>query len=275
MKTLRGKRVLITGGARGLGLAMARRFASDGAEILLAGRDAGRLEQAWKELEARGARCSAHVVDVTQHASTLEARARIHQQGGPVDVLVNSAGVVFGGAFLDVPLEQHLRTHEVNVDGLVGVTHAFLPDLIAAEEGHLVNMASAAGLIGLPWGSSYAASKWAVIGFSESLRLELAQLGHHHVGVTTVCASYASTGMFAGVRPPRLTSLLSSEGLAEKVHRAVLRRRSFVREPWLVKLTPFLMGTFPRPVTDALSRLLGVTTGMKTWTGRGRRTRPD
>lgn len=269
MKTLRNKRVMVTGGSRGLGLAIARRLASDGAELLLVGRDSGALEQACKELEMHGARCSGYVHDVRNHAGAPALRERTHREHGPVEILVNSAGVVFGGAFLEVPIEQHLETQRVNVEGTMSITRTFLPDLIAAPEGHVVNLASAAGLIGLPWGASYAASKWAVIGFSESLRLELAQLGHRHVGVTSVCASYADTGMFAGVRPPRLTSLLSPERLAEKVRRAVLRRRVVVREPWLVKLTPALLATLPRPVTDGLSRLLGVSTGMRTWTGHG------
>ena len=75
--------------------------------------------------------------------------------------------------------------------------------------------------------------------------------------------------MFEGVRPPRLTRLLTPEGLADKVHRAVVHRKTFVRAPWLVQITPFLMGAFPRPVTDVLSRLFGVTTGMQTWRGHG------
>ena len=268
MKTLRGRRVLITGGSRGIGFALARRLVGEGAEVVLAGRSAGALEEAWKALEARGARCHVCPLDVTDAASLTRARDRIHAEIGPIEVLVNNAGVVFGGALLDVPLEQHRRTHEVNVLGLVATTHTFLPDLLAAEEGHLVNMASAAGLIGLPWGATYAASKWAVIGFSESIRLELAELGHGHVGVTMVCASYVSSGMFDGVRPPRLTRMLTPDALARKVHGAVLRRRPLVRTPWLVGLTPLLKGVLPTRASDGLAGLFGVTTGMRTWSGR-------
>ena len=93
----------------------------------------------------------------------------MHRDGGPIDVLVNNAGLVFGGAFLDVPLERHLTTYRVNTLGLVAMTHAFLPDLMAGRDGHVVNVASASGFIGLPFGATYASSKWAVLGFSELL----------------------------------------------------------------------------------------------------------
>jgi len=270
MRTLRDRRVLVTGGTRGIGLAIARRFAQDGAEIVLTGRDPAALEQAWKGLEARGVRGTTCRLDVTDDASLAAARERIHREAGRIDVLVNNAGVVQGGPFLEVPLEAHRRTLEVNVQGLVAVTHTFLPDLVASDDAHLVNLSSAAGLIGLPQGASYAASKWAVLGLSESLRLELAQLGHRHVGVTAVCASFVDTGMFEGVRPPLLTRLLTPEALAEKVRRAVLRRRPFVREPWLVKVTPLLKGTLPTRVTDFFSDLLRVNQSMETWRGRER-----
>ena len=269
MKTLRDKRVLVIGGSRGLGLAIAERFAADGAELVLAGRDAVALENAMKSLESRGARCRVQTLDVTDPASLTAARERIHADAGRIDVLVNSAGVVHGGAFLDVPLEHHRATYDVNVQGLVAATHTFLPDLLEAEEGHVVNMASAAGLIGLPWGAVYASSKWAVIGLSHSLRMELAQLGQGHVGVTAVCASFADTGMFEGVRPPHLTRMLRPDKLAGKVHRAVLAGRPYVREPWLVKFTPLLMAALPTALSDRVSGLFGVTTGMKSWRGHG------
>ena len=100
--------------------------------------------------------------------------ARLIAEVGPIDVLVNNAGVVFGGPFLDVDLDRHLATIAVNLSGVITLTHAFLPDLIARPVGHIVNIASAAAVIALPMATSYAASKWAVLGFSDSLREELA-----------------------------------------------------------------------------------------------------
>jgi len=267
MRDLAGKRVLITGGAGGLGHAVARAFAAEGAELVLTDVVAATLADMVADFERRGVRCSGHVVDVTDAAAILDLRERVHAEQGPVQVLVNNAGIVHGGAFIEVPLEHHLRTFRVNVEGVIAMTHAFLPDLVGGREGHLVNVGSASGFIGLPFGSTYAASKWAVIGLSESLRLELKKLGHAHVGVTCVCPSYVDTGMFAGVRPPKLTRFLTPDEVAADLVTAVRRNRPFVLEPWLVKITPFLVHALPRGVADAVSDVFGATTGMRSWHG--------
>lgn len=268
MKSWKGKRVLITGGAAGIGRALAERLAPTGAHLLLADRDREPLAAAVEALRAAGATVEGHVLDVTDGSAILRARDEIHAAGGPIDVLVNNAGVVFGGAFLSVPLERHLTTFGVNTVGLVAMTHAFLPDLIGRADAHLVNLASAAGLVGLPMGSTYAASKWAVIGFSESIRLELARLGHEQVKVTTVCPLFVSTGLFEGARPPRTTSMLTPTRLAREIVEAVEQDQPFLLTPWLVKLTPLLKGLLPVRWADALSSLLGATRSMEHWKGR-------
>src|SRR5262249_61797405 len=122
-------------------------------------------------------------LDVTDEAQVTAVREAVHAEGGPIDVLVNNAGVVFGGPFLQVPAAKHRTTVAVNLNGLLTVTHAFLPDLIGRPEAHLVNVASATAFGPLPWGTSYAATKWAVLGFTESLREEFRLLGHRHVGL--------------------------------------------------------------------------------------------
>ena len=269
MKSLQNKRALVTGGAQGIGLSIVRAFAAAGAEIVLTDINAETLDKARRVLTAAGAKCHTYILDVTDDGDIAATRDRLHEEVGPIDLLVNNAGVVFGGAFLEVPLEQHKQTLRVATEGTVAVTHAFLPDLIAARESHLVNMSSASGLVGLPWASTYAASKWATLGFSESLRLELERTGNKHVGVTVVCPSYVATGMFEGVEPPLLTRFLTAEKISAKITKAVLKGKPYVLEPWLIKITPFLKGVLPRPVRDLLSDLFGATTGMKSWQGRG------
>jgi short-subunit dehydrogenase len=271
VRTLKGKRVLITGSASGIGKAIAQRFAAEGATLLLVDMNERVLNETAKEIGQGGRGVQAYKADVTDVPGIAALRSRINAEGGPIDVLVNNAGLVFGGPFLDVPLEKHLTTYRVNTLGLVAFTHAFLPDLIAKEEAHLVNVASASGFIGLPYGSTYASSKWAVIGFSESIEAELKLLGHRHVGVSTICPSYVSTGLFDGVKPPLLTSMLTPEKLGELVTRAVLRNRSKVLAPWLVKLTPPLKGVLPAGMFNAVSGILGATSSMTHWKGRGGR----
>lgn len=267
MKNLAGKKVLITGAARGVGLALARAFGDESAVVLLTDVDQEALDGALGELEAHGVSCRAYRMDVTDLQQIEATRQKIHDEVGPIEVLVNNAGVVFGGPFLDVPIERHLKTYRVNVEGVVAMTHAFLQDLLLAREGHLVNVASASGFVGLPYGSTYASSKWAVIGFSESIRLELKKGSHHHVGVTAVCPLYVDTGMFEGAEPPKLTRFLKPEELAEKVLEAVHDGDAFVLEPWLAKLTPALAHALPRRLSDLLAEAFGATTSMQGWKG--------
>ena len=136
MTQLDGKRVLITGGAQGIGLEMAMKFAGRGAEIVIADLNEGKLPEAKAQVEALGVAAWAFPVDVTNPASIAALRAQIAAEVGPVDVLVNNAGVVFGGPFTETPLDQHFKTYEVNTFGLVAMTHAFLPDLIERPEAH-------------------------------------------------------------------------------------------------------------------------------------------
>ncbi|MFY3744862.1 SDR family NAD(P)-dependent oxidoreductase [Anaeromyxobacter sp. Red801] len=268
MKAWKGKRVLITGAAAGIGRALAERLGARGAELILTDRDEAPLAATADAIRGAGAIATHHVLDVTKGAAILQVRDAIHASGGPIDVLVNNAGVVFGGAFLDVPLQKHLDTFSVNVLGLVSMTNAFLADLVGRPRAHLVNVASAAGLTAVPFASTYASSKWAVVGFSESIRLELARLGHRHVHVTTVCPLYVSTGLFEGARPPLFTSMLTAAQLADEIVEGVERDDVFVRTPWLVKLVPFLNGVLPTRLADALSTALGAAGSMEQWTGR-------
>ena len=268
MPSLKLKRVLITGSGHGLGLSMARQFAQEGAEVILTDINEENLAKAKAEIEALGARCRAYTMDVTDDASILAARDALHQEAGKIDILVNNAGVVFGGPFGETPLERHRLTYRVNVEGVVAVTHAFWNDLLEAPRGHVVFIASASGFVGLPNGTTYASSKWAVIGFAESVRAELKRDGAR-TGVTTVCPTYINTGMFKGVAPPKTTAMLDPEDIAQKVVDAVSKRKVWVLEPWIVKLTPFLKNCLPTPVADYLSDVFGASRSMDSWRGHG------
>ncbi|MDX1645022.1 MAG: SDR family NAD(P)-dependent oxidoreductase, partial [Thermoanaerobaculia bacterium] len=183
------------------------------------------------------------------------------------DILVNNAGVVHGGRFGDVGLEDHLETVDVNLAGVVRTTHVFLPDLCAGDSGRLVNIASASGFVGLPWGVTYAATKWAVIGFSEGLRQELRETGCDRVVVTAVCPAYIETGLFRGAAPPRLTRALAADEVARRTVLAMCRGRRRLLLPWLVRTAPWMVA-LPSWLADPLSRLLRVSTSMRSWRGR-------
>ncbi len=273
MRSLRLKRILITGAAQGMGRAMAERFAAAGAEVVLTDIDEAGLSTARESIEAAGGRCRTYLLDVTDDASISQTRQQLHDQAGRIDMLVNNAGVVFGGPFLAVPMAKHRTTFRVNVEGMIAMTHAFLPDLIAAPWGQLVFMASASGFVGLPNGATYAASKWATIGLAESIRLELKKSGHKNVGVTTVCPTFIATGMFAGAKPPKTAAMLDPQNLAAKIVEAVRQRKVWLLEPWIVKITPLLRNGLPTGIADFLSDAFGASTSMDDW--QGHRSNPD
>jgi short-subunit dehydrogenase len=234
------------------------------------------LEAAAAELRSQAAQSAprvpvvtAYPLDVTDEAAILHLRDEIHRTLGPIDVLINNAGLVFGGSFLDVPLARHRTTYEVNTLGLVAMTHAFLPDLIARPAGHLVNIASSSAYIGLPYGTTYASSKWAALGFSDGIRLELEELGHRHVRVTTICPSFVSTGLFAGATAIKQTTFLEADALAEQIVRAVERDKIYLMAPRLAYITPVMRGVLPTWLFDWVGRWFGVTTSMRHWRGRG------
>jgi short-subunit dehydrogenase len=264
---LDGRWVLITGAGHGLGRALAGAFADAGSRIIVTDHDPDRVVSTTRWLSRRGNAAVGIEMDVTSEQSVAEARRDVISRIGSIDVLVNNAGIVRGGPFTDVPLEEHLRTLDVNTHGPIRVTHAFLPDLLASPTAHLVNIISASALIGLPGASTYAASKWALLGFSESLREELRRAGHAHACVTAVCPSYISTGLFAGVRPPRFTRMLTPAAVARQVVKAVLNRRRKLMLPRSVSLISLSRALLPESWSQRLGDWTGIHAGMADWHG--------
>ncbi len=269
MKDVKDKNVIITGAAMGIGKLFAKRFAADGARLVLVDVNEEALTHTGEEIRGQGTDVATYVCDLSQRRNVEDLSDKVHAEVGKMDVVVNNAGVVFGGPFLEVDQDKHDLTMQVNAMAFMWMTRAFLPDMIEKGAGHFLNVASASGLLGLPRGTSYAASKWAAIGFSESIRLEMAELGHKNIKVTIVAPSYIRTGMFDGVNAPLLTPLLDPEDLVDKAYRAFKRDQIYVLEPFMVKLTPFLKGVLPPPVFDAVGKLFGVTRSMDAWKGHG------
>jgi len=187
---------------------------------------------------------------------------------GPVDVLVNNAGIVHGGAFLDVPFDRHEATFRVNTLAMVAVTHAFLRISSRAPR-RTSSTWRARGLHRPALRQHLRGEQVGRDRFSESIRLELVEQGRPHVRVTIVCPGYVGTGMFEGARALRLTRILKPERVADLTVRAVLANREMVMTPWVVALGPAVTGILPRRVVDWTARLFGVQTSLADWKGRG------
>lgn len=274
-----GRRVLVTGGGRGMGLLIARGAAARGARVALWDRDADALDAAAGDFSptagdispAGGASASEvwrQVVDVSDRRQVEKAAAALASGFGEVEILVNNAGVVSGKAFADLTPEEVERTLAVNAAALFWLTRAFLPPMIRRGEGHLVTMASAAGLIGVPGLSDYCASKFAAVGFHESLRAELRRIAPG-VRATLVCPFFVDTGMFAGVRTrfPRLLPILRPETVAAATIRAVERDRAVVVRPRFVHSLK-LLRLLPGGWLDPLAAFFGIHAAMDTFEGR-------
>ena len=261
-------RILITGAGAGIGALMAEEFAKQGAEVIVTARRISAAREVTDRIKAAGGKAHPYVLDVSKIASIAKFRDKLHQEVGPITSLINNAGVVFGGEFETVELEQHLNTFRVNTEGLMATTHAFLEDLIQADEAFLVNIASASAFIGLPYGSTYAASKWAVVGFSESLRLELAVRKIKHVHVTSVCPSYISTGMFDGVKTPLFSPMLTPKKVVKSIIRGMQKKDAFVIEPPMAKSVELMKAILPQGIWDEVARRTGVSTSMYSWKGK-------
>lgn len=181
-----GKVIVVTGATSGIGLCAARRFAAAGAKVVGTGRDQERLAELQREVDL------ALTLDVTDPDSVTMATAAVLDRYGGVDVLVNNAGRGLFKAWQDTPVEAIDQVMQVNFYGAVRVAHAFLPSLVA-RKGVLVQVASVAGRRGYAKHTAYCASKHALIGFSESLRLDLAGTG---ASVVVVCPPAVRTPFF-------------------------------------------------------------------------------
>ena len=198
MKNMQNKRVLVTGAGGALGRALSQAFATAGCEVVVTDIHRASLDETVRLVEAHGGHAAGFLMDVTDVGDVQRIRQELHRHLGPIDILVNNAGIVAGGPFTDVPLERHRAVLSVNLVGPLIVTHAFLADLIARPEAHLVTISSASGMLPIPLQASYTASKWGALGFSDAIREELRIEGNPHVGVTSVCPSYTDSGMFRG-----------------------------------------------------------------------------
>ena len=225
MKDLRGANAIVTGGSRGIGPYIARALAREGVNITLAARDKDRLEAVRVELEGLGVRAVSIPTDVTVREDRARLVERASGELGPIDLLVNNAGIEPTNHFVrldDAAIEDTIAT---NLTASALLMRQVLPGMLERGRGHVVNIASLAGKVPVPYDSIYSATKFALVGLTHAIRGELRGSG---VGVSVICPGFISdAGMFADVqtetqvKAPAIASTSKPEKVAAAVVRAV------------------------------------------------------
>ncbi len=229
------KIVLITGGASGIGNIMGRLVLERGGSLVIWDINTELMNSVASEFEHLGT-VKTYKVDVSKPEEIKEMAQKVKQDVGFLDVVINNAGIVVGKFFHEHTEAEILRTMDINAVGPMLVAHAFLPEMVEQNSGYICNIASSAGLISNPKMAVYVASKWAVIGFSDSLRLDLKKL-KKNIGVTTVTPFYIKTGMFEGVKS--IIPLIEPEDAARQIIDGIEAKKAFVSMPWSVRFVRF------------------------------------
>ncbi|WP_405569195.1 3-ketoacyl-ACP reductase [Winogradskyella sp. Asnod2-B02-A] len=192
MTDLKNRKAIITGGGRGLGKATAIAFAKEGIDVAITGRNETVLKETVAELKAFGVNAIYAVFDVGNYEEVQKSIKTIIETLGSVDILVNNAGIAAFGSFIDMEVSQWSQIIQTNVMGMYYVTKEVLPHLIAKNEGDIINVSSTAGLTGNATVSAYSASKFAVIGMSQSLMKEVRK---NNIRVCTLTPSTIASDM--------------------------------------------------------------------------------
>lgn len=273
--TVAGTRILITGAAMGMGRLYAERAVAEGAAtVILWDINKEALSETTKALRVHADNTQEIVpmlVDIGQRTAIERAAANVMENHGGVDIIINNAGVVRGTYFWEHENERDTEfIMKINALAPMFITHEFLNGMISGKRpSRIVNIASAAGTLSNPKMSVYASSKWALIGWSDSVRLELKQQGHDNVKVTTVCPSYIATGMFEGVKGPLMTPIMQPEYVVNRVWHAMAAGKPMLMLPWTVHLSKVLKGILPQSWFDAIAgNVFGVYNTMDKFTGR-------
>ena len=239
MKTLAGKTALVTGAASGIGRAIALELARQHVDLFLVDRDHQRLAQTADDVRQRHPQVTAHVADLTRTEDIQGIVERLLKRSNGVDILVNNAGIAFHGSTHNMTDEHWDRVIAVNMTAPILLTRKLLPAMLGRDEAHILNVCSIAGLVAAPRTCAYHASKYGMVGFSESLR---AEYGPRGLGVTALCPGFVRTDIFR-------SALVASQGKPAPTPPAILtttpervaRRaiRAIRRAEGVVVITPF------------------------------------
>ena len=264
----KNKIVLITGGCSGIGKIMSRKSLERGcSQLIIWDINEEGLARTKSEFSTLGGEVLTYKVDVSDLDEIKIKAQRVKTEVGYVDILINNAGIVVGKYFHEHTHEQIEKSMSINTTAVMHTTLEFLPGMIAKNSGAICNIASSAGLISNPKMSVYASSKWAVVGWGDSVRLEMNQL-KKNISVTTIMPFFINTGMFDGVKS-KVLPILEPERTSERIIKAIEKETKMFALPlpyWFIRLS---QGLLPIPAFDwVMQNVFGVYDTMKEFTGR-------
>lgn len=264
----RNKKILITGGCSGIGKIMARKSLERGVKkLVIWDINEEALSATKQEFAKLGGEIFTNKVNVSNLDEIKVAAQKVRTEVGKIDILINNAGIVVGKYFHEHNHDEIQKSMLINSNAFMHIGLEFLPGMMADNSGAICNIASSAGLISNPKMSVYAASKWAVVGWSDSLRLEMEQLGKN-ISFTTIMPFYINTGMFDGVKS-KLLPILEPEKTSEKIIKAIENKTKMLALPmpyWFIRLS---QGLLPLPIFDwVMKNVFGVYDTMKDFKGR-------
>ena len=265
MKQLKGKIVLVTGGASGIGKIMVRLLLERAAKVIIWDINELKIAETISEFSNKGT-ILGFTIDVSNVNQIKETALKVKEEIGAVDLLINNAGIVAGKYFHEHTTLDILKTMEINANAPMHITKEFLNEMLAQNSGHICNIASSGGLISNPKMSVYAASKWSLVGWSDSLRLEMEQL-KKNINVTTIMPYFINTGMFDGVRSK--IPILNPEVAALTIIKAIEKNKRMVTIPgYIYRLIKLGQGFMSINVLDWFAgNVLGIYKTMEHFTG--------
>ncbi len=266
MQKFENKIVLITGGASGIGKIMVRLFLERKSKVIIWDSNQENTDKTIAEFAHSGSVIGFNV-DIGS-LDQIEATAKkVKQEIGVVDILINNAGIIIGKYFSEHSFSDITKTMDINANAPMLITKVFLDDMISQNSGHICNIASSGGLISNPKMSVYAASKWSLIGWSDSLRLEMKQM-KKNINVTTIMPYYINTGMFDGVQSK--IAILEPEAAALTIITAIEKEKKMITMPaYIYRFTRLGQAILSVNAFDWFAgNVLGIYKTMEHFTGR-------
>lgn len=269
-KSVQDQIVLVTGSGGAIGSRLSTEFSALGATLILWDINEEANEETAKTIRSKGGKCYTYTVDVGNHDDVYSTAQKVIREVGEVHILVNNAGVVTGRKLLECPDHEIERTFCVNLLAQFWTVKCFLPSMLRRNHGHIVNIASSTGLVGLKNLADYSASKYGIVGFTEVLHYEIIFSGYSGVHTTLVCPSFVKTKLFEGCkyRFPSIIAPLDVNSCVDRIVQAVLTNQIVVYIPRMVYFFSVLKTILPVTAMNALIKFLGAAQFMDTFVGK-------